>query len=289
MFFVGCVIGVIWTSTEAPGSSVSGGFVAILWAAGILAALIVNPAYLRWRWHHSGRCTCSAHDSGFVPHHSGQHREPSPGGQPPTTSYAPPAASSEMLVIQDTRPSERPPKRTTIREEEPRPAPPTEARGWTTFAAAPADDAVPSTGDVGNPATQAPFPTRPEPEAQPPQPSEATSSEPPPMELPDEPAIPASLGDAVVRSAVYAQQKHVVRMVLDDSVLSRVIDEMSAVPGGRLNDEGMAAALGVPLSRLNGGVSCLARQVNVDGYSVVRRDGRWTVLDVQLLREQFRV
>ncbi len=283
VFFVGSVIGFMWNSNQQPGSTASGGFLFLLWAAGILAALAVNPTYLRARWFDTDRCRCGAHGAGRAPFVS-HHPDPSTTARWAPSQAAPPAA---MHVLQDILPRERqdphPATPDLPRPAEPewRPQPHTEQR--------PAVDGFASPGETSrqpdpHPSTR--WPSAPISAGS----SSSASPEDEPADHPDPPAaVRTSLGEAVVRSSTYARQKQVVRTVLDDDTLRRVIDHMSSAPGGRLSDAEMAEVLGVPLSRVAGGASCLIRQVNVDGYGVVRREDACTVLDAALLREQFRV
>lgn len=91
-FFIGAVIGIIWTSIEPAGQAVSGGFVFLLWAGGILAAVIVNPTYHRWLWREGGKCLCDGQGRGFAarPAHASSQAASPDGSQ-----------SSRMFVIQD--------------------------------------------------------------------------------------------------------------------------------------------------------------------------------------------
>jgi hypothetical protein len=58
---------------------------------------------------------------------------------------------------------------------------------------------------------------------------------------------------------------------------------------GRLHQDTLASAAGIPVPRIGPTLAALRRQLNVEGYEVVSIDpDRVTVLlDVTLLREQF--
>lgn len=247
---------VAWVTTPADGSSDVGALVALItWGAAIAFAFALNPMYLRWHWRRDGNCRCGAHFSAgwsFTTDPSANPRANAPEreGAPANAAH-----NEQMFVIQDVRPA-----RQGIRSPE-RPAA-SSANGSTDHAESPGPGQSTPSGQT---------------------------HEPPPIyeQAPKEAAV--SLGEAVVMSAVYRQHAAVVRVVFDDGQLASVINRMAAARGARLGAGEMALALGVPIARVHGGVSCLARQLNIDGYPVVSREGDLTVLDIDVLREQFGV
>ncbi|SOC53730.1 BREX-2 system phosphatase PglZ [Ornithinimicrobium cerasi] len=96
------------------------------------------------------------------------------------------------------------------------------------------------------------------------------------------------LGDAVVRSDAWAQQRGVSgRVALEDEQVVAAIEALAAAPGTRLPLASLASVMALPATRAQGAVAQLQRLLNVEGYAVVRTDGPVVVLDVPLLREQF--
>lgn len=246
----------VWTTVEPEGEQLSGLLLVFTWAAAIVTVIILNSSYARWRWRRDRRCTCGYDEYeprhgawGEQPAYRRASAEPASATPSPARQTGPDAGAQEstLPVIQDV-----------VRPSQLTVAPPVSSR----FQGGEAGSQEP---DRGSPL------------------GESGSLNSAPASTPSAP----TLGLALVSSAAYAQQKSVVRVVLNDDVVSRVIDEMAAAPGGRLSTPKAAAALDVPLSRVGGGITCLARQLNVDGYGIVRREGDFVVLDAPLLREQF--
>ncbi|MFK5635993.1 BREX-2 system phosphatase PglZ [Ornithinimicrobium sp. LYQ103] len=96
------------------------------------------------------------------------------------------------------------------------------------------------------------------------------------------------LGDAVVRSDAWAQQRGVSgRVALENEQVMAAVEALAAAPGTRLPLASLASVMALPATRAQGAVAQLQRLLNVEGYAVVRTDGPVVVLDVPLLREQF--
>ncbi len=101
-------------------------------------------------------------------------------------------------------------------------------------------------------------------------------------------AAPASLGQRVSASPLYAAQRAFVRKAPDDAQVIAVIDAL-AEAGGKLPVTALAAAAGQPAFRMAGYLAQLGRLLNVDGYPVigVTDAGRTAELNRVLLAEQF--
>lgn len=276
---------VAWSLTPPEGSAGDdvGLVVLIAWGAAIAMAFALNPMYLRWHWRHDGKCRCGA-DS---------RREWKPAqaqGAAADSHFADSAHSApnapmsqSMFLIQDVRPVARGP------ESHPLALP--------VAAAEPAVSPRPMSDEPSSPEEPPAGPSE--------EPPAGPSEEPPSGQSEESPSSPASagssssasqerqrsasLGDAVVMSAVYQQHAAVVPVMFGNAQLASIINRMARARGARLSSHDMAVALGIPISRVHGGVSCLVRQLNVDGYQVVRREGDLTVLDLEVLREQFGV
>lgn len=85
LFLVAGAVAAFWPDDP---NNTQGGLLVFAWAAGIVAALIVNPSWLRWRWEHrnagypTGPGTPSAH-GGHGPAAGPQdHVPPGRGGGP---------------------------------------------------------------------------------------------------------------------------------------------------------------------------------------------------------------
>lgn len=97
-----------------------------------------------------------------------------------------------------------------------------------------------------------------------------------------------ALGEAVVSSEVFAQQKAISgRLSIDDSQVRAVIDELAAAPGTRLGGAQVAAVLGIAPALVRGATAQLTQLLNVESYPVLRAEGTTVILDVPLLIEQF--
>lgn len=95
--------------------------------------------------------------------------------------------------------------------------------------------------------------------------------------------------EALLDGEIYAgQSKLAVRGAQDRKRVSVFIESLSS-RGGTMSREAMAERLGLPLIRLNGVVSDLARIFNVDGYDVVNLDATsgTITLNIALLKKQF--
>ncbi|WP_022924595.1 BREX-2 system phosphatase PglZ [Serinicoccus marinus] len=109
----------------------------------------------------------------------------------------------------------------------------------------------------------------------------------------EEPAAPrptheVRLGDAIVRSDVWTQQRAVAgRVALEDDQVVAAVEALAAAPSTRLPLATLASVMSLPTTRAQGAVAQLQRLLNVEGYAVVRTDGPLVVLDLPLLQEQF--
>lgn len=258
VFTVAGLIAGYSSMAKPQNEQLSGLLIVFTWAAAIVTAIILNSSYVRWRWRQDGRCRCATVEDGFPREAGGEsaiyRRAPLELPAQPQRSTA--LAGAEVAAEGSTRSV----------------VPDAEQRSQHIVAAPVSevfddDDSIRQEPDLGV------------------SPVDAETRE---IASALNPTAPP-LGRALVASSTYAQHKTVVRVVLDDTVVSRVVDEMAAAPGGRLSIPQAAAALEVPLSRVGGGITCLARQLNVDGYGIVRRDGDFVVLDAALLREQFSI
>lgn len=111
-----------------------------------------------------------------------------------------------------------------------------------------------------------------------------------------EPAAPAAgapahsaLIEAVMASEMYATQRTRggARAVPEENV--RTVLSVLLEYSGRVHQDTLAAAAGIPVGRISTTISALQRQLNVEGYTVIGRDvDRVTItLDEALLREQY--
>lgn len=117
-----------------------------------------------------------------------------------------------------------------------------------------------------------------------------------PATLFDEPveASPAasSLGTAIVASSVYREQRQLAgRIALSDERVATLLDRLSAGSQHRLSAQQAAVALDLALTQLPGAFEQLRKLLNVEGYSVIRREVATgtLLLDIELAREQFEV
>jgi PglZ domain-containing protein len=113
---------------------------------------------------------------------------------------------------------------------------------------------------------------------------------------PDEPPVthrPSSdVANAVLTSGVYAAQARLAgRARPGDAQVRALLSALVAAPGTRLPEPTVAATLGIGQPSTRGAIATLQRLLNVEGYPVldIDVDGSTVVLDVALLREQFRV
>ena len=96
------------------------------------------------------------------------------------------------------------------------------------------------------------------------------------------------LGEAVVGSDVFAQQKAMAgRVNLDDRQVQSAVEALAAAPGTRLAGTALAGVLEVPVVQVRGASAQLTKLLNVESYPVLRTEGTTVILDVDLLREQF--
>ncbi|MFW6598102.1 BREX-2 system phosphatase PglZ [Propionibacteriaceae bacterium Y2011] len=122
-------------------------------------------------------------------------------------------------------------------------------------------------------------------------PSDLTLAQQPLLDEP-EPAEPGGFGAAVVATPTYADQRTLAgRIAITDEQVVRLLDALSQSAHGRISITQVAKILGVAVARVPGAFEQLRRLLNVEGYSVVRRDPStgMVILDEQLLREQFGV
>ena len=127
------------------------------------------------------------------------------------------------------------------------------------------------------------------PTAAPPAPSRPDET---PSLFDDLPAPARDLVDAVLASPTFAEQRRRhARVRTSEQVVATVLRRLLTAPGHRLDDESVAAAVGVAKVQLPGALSQLQRLLNVEQYPVLSldADGRTVVLDADLLREQFGV
>ncbi|WP_420733852.1 BREX-2 system phosphatase PglZ [Brevibacterium luteolum] len=97
-----------------------------------------------------------------------------------------------------------------------------------------------------------------------------------------------SVGEAVVSSEVFGQQKAVAgRLSLDDTQVRAALEALAAAPGTRLSGTQLAGVLGIPPALVRGATAQLSQLLNVESYPVLRTEGTTVILDVPLLREQF--
>lgn len=106
-------------------------------------------------------------------------------------------------------------------------------------------------------------------------------------------AAPVAVGLAValVASETYVARRGLAgRHPVDESIVVAVIGALDA-GAGRAHRDTLAAAAGVAATAFAGLLSALRRVLNVEGYPVVEldADGVTVVLDVPLLREQFKL
>ncbi|GAA4873503.1 BREX-2 system phosphatase PglZ [Serinicoccus chungangensis] len=96
------------------------------------------------------------------------------------------------------------------------------------------------------------------------------------------------LGEAILRSEVFEQQKSVAgRLSLDDAQVQAALEALAAAPGTRLGGTQLAGVLGLSPALVRGATAQLAKLLNVESYPVIRTEGATVILDVPLLREQF--
>jgi hypothetical protein len=104
-----------------------------------------------------------------------------------------------------------------------------------------------------------------------------------------EPRHGQSVVEALLTSAIYAEQRsRAGRRALDSSMLAAVLEAL-VEREGRAHRDTVAAAAGVATSAFEPTLAALKRLLNIEGYRVVALDpdGTTVVLDVPLLAEQF--
>lgn len=101
------------------------------------------------------------------------------------------------------------------------------------------------------------------------------------------PAAGPSLGQRVVGSAMYAQQREFLRKAPPDTQVAALIDGL-AEAGGKLPVSAAAGIIGQPAVRIRGHLAMMSRLLNVDGYRVLTTvdDGGTVELNVGLLEQQ---
>ncbi|WP_141928905.1 BREX-2 system phosphatase PglZ [Yimella lutea] len=104
-------------------------------------------------------------------------------------------------------------------------------------------------------------------------------------------AVP-TLGQAVVASTVFADQRRIAsRIAVTDEQIVALVDALAGATSNRLPLSQIATALGVALVRVRGAVSQSQQLLNVEGYGVltIDADGQTVVLSESVLRDQFEV
>jgi hypothetical protein len=100
------------------------------------------------------------------------------------------------------------------------------------------------------------------------------------------------LATAVVASDTFRDQRaRGARLPITDDAVANLLRALLGAPGHRLDPDSAAAALGVATVQLAGALPMVQRLLNVEQYPVLGRDpdGATVVLNVDLLRDQFRV
>lgn len=106
--------------------------------------------------------------------------------------------------------------------------------------------------------------------------------------VPARPTRRVSLARAVLESTAYAGQRELSgRVSLSDEQVGVALESLASAPAARLPVDSLVAALSLPRSRAHGALAQLQSLLNVEGYPVLRVEGRVVVLDLPLLREQF--
>ena len=139
---------------------------------------------------------------------------------------------------------------------------------WSTRAAAPAQAEEP-TAPVAEPASMFDLFSAAEPEEQ--------------------PAQPVGLGDAIVASERFADQKRVLRRTPSNETVALLIDELAAAPGARLPFSRVSQLLVTPAARTARAAGVVAQLLNVEGFEVLRLEEETAILDIALARQQFEV
>ncbi|MEV0082900.1 BREX-2 system phosphatase PglZ [Saccharopolyspora sp. NPDC050642] len=109
--------------------------------------------------------------------------------------------------------------------------------------------------------------------------------------FPVDPPVEESLGNKVVNSPAYKEQRNFAPRGPDRRAVAAVIDALAAQPDHLLTTSAVADAAGRAARQPEFFVTALERLLNIDGYPIVSRvDGRTRVkLDVETLRLQFGV
>jgi hypothetical protein len=118
---------------------------------------------------------------------------------------------------------------------------------------------------------------------------ELIPAEPEPSPVVDGGRVSARLVEELLGGEAYAQQRaRAGARALEDARVASMITALLD-NNGRLHQDTLASAAGIPVPRIGPTLAALRRQLNVEGYEVVSIDpDRVTVLlDVTLLREQF--
>lgn len=106
----------------------------------------------------------------------------------------------------------------------------------------------------------------------------------------DGPGAASGLGARVTASQTFASQEELApRNRLESSRIAELIDVLAAARGTRLPLTTVSTVLRVAPTRLPGALTVIIQLLNVEGYSVLTRDGDLVVLDVLLLKQQFGV
>jgi hypothetical protein len=97
------------------------------------------------------------------------------------------------------------------------------------------------------------------------------------------------LVDALLASPIYAARRtrFGARAAGDDVV--RTVLLVLLAQSGRAHRDTLASAAGIPSMRLQGALTALRRQLNVEGYEVISMDvdGVTVLLDTRVLRQQY--
>ena len=105
----------------------------------------------------------------------------------------------------------------------------------------------------------------------------------------EQPAQPVGLGDAIVATERFADQKRVLRRTPSDETVALLIDELAAAPGARLPFSRVSQLLVTPAARTARAAGVVAQLLNVEGFEVLRLEEETAILDIALARQQFEV
>jgi hypothetical protein len=104
-----------------------------------------------------------------------------------------------------------------------------------------------------------------------------------------EPIAPVGLGEAIIGSNRFAEQKRVLRRTPADSAVAALVDELATAPSTRLPFSRVSQLLSTPAARTRRTASVVAQLLNVEGFEVLRIEEETVILDVDLACQQFEV